>query len=278
MTDQEFTYLKSKLLALTRIDLDSYKTQQMRRRLDAFVASQGVAVAQYCKDLEQDKAALLHLRDFLTINVSEFFRDTDQFNHLKASVLPPLLSRTPRLNIWSAGCSHGAEPYSAAILLEELSPGIAHRILATDLDEKILARAKQGGPYPATDVRSLDRSVLLKYFIKSEDGYRVVDKIRRKVEFRQQDLLRDPFESGFDLIMCRNVVIYFTDKAKEALMVRFRQSLKDGGVLFIGASETLLTIPDLGLERIGPSFYSRSAHRPRAIERPLAATAAHSAA
>lgn len=278
MTDQEFTYLKSKVLAITRIDLDSYKTQQMRRRLDAFVASQGIAVAQYCKNLEQDKVALLRLRDFLTINVSEFFRDTDQFDYLKTSVLPSLLSRTPRLNIWSAGCSHGAEPYSVAMLLEELSPGIAHRVLATDLDQNILARAKQGGPYPLADVRNLDRGVLLKYFVKSEDGYRIVDKIRRKVEFRQQDLLRDPFESGFDLIMCRNVVIYFTDKAKEALMARFRRSLKDDGLLFIGASETLLTIPDLGLERIGPSFYRRVAPRARVSERPLAATAAHSVA
>jgi len=258
VNDQEYCHLKQRVLALTGIDLDCYKSQQMRRRLDGFLSGLSVNAYTYCDTLRQDPRALKDLRDFLTINVSEFFRDKDQFQMLAATILPDLLRLTPRLNIWSAGCSHGAEPYSVSMILDDISPLIRHRILATDIDESILQRARSGGPYPVTDVRNVGASQL-RNITRVGDSYWVTPKFRAKVEFKQLNLLRDTFESGFDLIICRNVVIYFNNEAKANLMGKFYRSLKDGGMLFMGASETMAVSPDTGFERISNCFYRKPA-------------------
>ena len=257
MNDQEFEYLKRKILALTDIDLNNYKAQQMRRRLDGLVTNESGTVVEYCKRIERNKDALKKLRNFLTINVSEFFRDANQFQQLKTAVLPELLGNNERLNIWSAGCSIGAEPYSVAMMLENLTPGKKHRIVATDIDEAVLAKAKNGGPYSSSDIANVDKALLLKYFTRSDEGYQVIDTIKRRVEFKRHNLLKDSFEHGFDLVMCRNVVIYFADEAKRTLYTGFYNSLKEGGVMFIGATETLLDASDLGLTRMHNCFYRK---------------------
>lgn len=260
MNDHEYTYLKARILKLTRIDLDNYKTQQMRRRLDGLLARSSVpGVIPYCKLLEQDEGALGKLRDFLTINVSEFYRDAVQFDLLRSKIIPELLRQSANLNIWSAGCSMGAEPYSIAMMLERLSPRGKHRILATDLDENILAKARVGGPYSAADVKNVERKLLEKHFDASKEGYWAREDLKRRVEFRSHNLLNGPFEQGFDLIICRNVVIYFSDEAKDKLNRGFYRSLKDHGVLFIGGTETLLDAQGLGFERMCTSYYQKSA-------------------
>lgn len=259
MTDQEYTYLKEKILRLTGIDLDNYKSQQMRRRLEGFISrAPETEMAPFCKLLEKDPAALKKLRDFLTINVSEFLRDTPQFDTLKSRILPELLQRGANLSIWSAGCSMGAEPYSIAILLDQLDPKGSHRVLGTDLDEKVLVRARAGGPYSEADVKNVSRALRLKYFTSFEEGYRVNDALRRRVEFRQHNLLRDPFPVGFDLVVCRNVVIYFTEEAKDKLYRGFWSALKPEGVFFIGGTETLLDAAKLGFNRLCTSFYGKA--------------------
>lgn len=261
MNHQEYCYLKRKVLTLTGIDLDSYKNRQMSLRLESLVFSNSCSVIQYCEKLQNDIEVLRKLRDFLTINISEFFRDTQQFELLKSTILPELLKRNCKLNIWSAGCSHGAEPYSVAIILDEISPGINHRILATDIDEGVMARAQNGGPYSSNDVRNVAKFRLQKYFTASPNGYWVRNVIRNKVEFKHLNILGDHFESGFDLIICRNVIIYFTEKAKARLIDGFYKSLKISGALFLGASETLATAPGGGLERLGTCFYQKEAVR-----------------
>jgi chemotaxis protein methyltransferase CheR len=190
--------------------------------------------------------------------VSEFFRDKDQYDILRIRILPELIRNSPRLNIWSAGCSNGAEPYSVAIILEEIASYHRHRVLATDIDAGILARAKAGGPYIPSDVRNVDKKLLSKYFRQEGDEYWVNDRIRQKVEFKQQNLLLDPFEKGFDFIVCRNVVIYFADEAKRKLYHRFFDSLKDNGVFFMGGTETMLGVADLPFEKICASFHRKS--------------------
>jgi chemotaxis protein methyltransferase CheR len=259
LNDHEYTFLKVKILKLTRINLDSYKTQQMRRRLDGLIArSQAQGIIPYCKLLEEDQGALGKLRDFLTINVSEFYRDSAQFGLLKSRIIPELLRRSPVLNIWSAGCSMGAEPYSIAMMLEQLSPRVKHKIVATDLDENILAKARAGGPYSSADVKNVDRKLLLERFTATPEGYWARDGLKRKVVFRTQNLLSDPFDQGFDLIVCRNVVIYFSDEAKTKLNRGFYRSLKNNGVLLIGGAETLLDAQELGFERMCTSYYQKS--------------------
>ncbi len=260
MDDQEYLYLKRKLLKLTNIDLDSYKSQQMRRRLNVFFAHTGAKnVVDYGHMLEQNQGVLEKLRSFLTINVSEFFRDSSPFEQLQTLILPQLLRNTPRLNIWSAGCSHGEEPYSVAVILESVSPYHNHRILATDIDEGALKQAKAGGPYSPVEVKNAPPILLRRYFTSSNGGYMVVDKIRQRVEFRQQNLLCDEFEQGFDLIICRNVTIYFTEETKRELNKKFYHSLKDGGVLFIGGTEVMLDVVSVGFKRMGASFYQKPA-------------------
>ena len=259
MNDLEYTLLKSKILRLTRIDLDNYKSVQMRRRLEGFIdRTKGLDVSVYCKHLDRDPKMLQDLRDFLTINVSEFFRDADPFEVLQTQILPGLLKRSPKLNIWSAGCSIGAEPYSLVMMLRKISPGSKHRILATDIDEKALAKAAAGGPYSASEVKGVPPEFAHKHLVADGGRFRIVDNIRHRVEFRQHDLLTGPPDLGFDLILCRNVIIYFTDKAKDNLHSGFAKALKDQGVLFLGGTEALLSFEELGLKRIHTSFYQKT--------------------
>ena len=244
---------------MTKLELDQYSHKQMMRRLDGFILrSKAAGVAQYCHILERDPAEVEKLQDFMTINVSEFFRDAVHFKILKEKILPVLLQNSLQLNIWSAGCSIGAEAYSTAITLEKLSPYRTHRILGTDVDKNALAQAAAGGPYHAADIRNVPPEMVEKYFTKEGENYRIIDRIRNKVIFKQHDLLRDTFESKFDLIICRNVVIYFTDEAKKKLRKRFIDSLKVDGVLFIGATETMLDASDTGFVRLSPCFYKKT--------------------
>jgi len=259
VNDQEYTYIKKTIKRLIGIDLDNYKTPQMQRRLGGLASSNADSIALYCKLVERDEDARTQLRNFLTINVSEFFRDAQQFDQLKKRVLPMLLEKRQQLSVWSAGCSHGGEPYSIAMLLEELAPNRKHRILATDIDQEILARAKNGGPYSPSDVSNVEPKLLLKYFNREKDGYHLIDNVKRKVEFRRHNLLADLFQKNFDLIICRNVVIYFTEEAKGKLYKGFSHALNENGILFIGATESLLDLQFLNLERMFNCFYMRRA-------------------
>lgn len=259
MKEEEFAYLKKKLRQFTRFDLDNYSDSQMMRRLDGYIArSKATSVAHYCKLIEQDADEVAKLEKFLTINVSEFFRDRVHFDMLQNKILPELLQNSPRLNIWSAGCSNGAEAYSVAMILEDLFH-TSHRILATDIDKEILIRAAAGNSYCQADVKNVPKIFLTKYFTFSQDFYKISDQLRKKVIFKQHDLTRDAFESGFDLIICRNTVIYFNDEAKKKLRKRFFDSLKMNGVLFIGATETMPDATDIGFQRLYPCFYKKTA-------------------
>jgi len=230
----------------------------MIRRLDGFILrSRASGVAQYCHLLESDPAEVEKLQDFLTINVSEFFRDAVHFKVLKEQILPPMLKNNLQLNIWSAGCSIGAEAYSVAIILDKLSPYRNHRIIATDVDKNALKQAAAGGPYRAHDIRNVPKDIVEKYFIKTGEDYKLVDRIRNKVIFRQHDQTRDPFEDNFDLIMCRNVVIYFTGETKDILYRKFRDALRMGGILFVGATEIVPRPSEIGLKGSGISFYEK---------------------
>lgn len=266
MDDREFALLKKTIVAVLRIDIDAYKSQQMRRRLEAHVGRYGGGdVAAFCRRLQTDPASRETLRAMLTINVTEFFRDPAHFDRLATDVLPMLLRERGRLNIWSAGCSYGAEPYSVAILLHELGAAGRARILATDLDRDALARARAGGPYSPAEVRNVRPGWLRRYFVRDGEGYRVVDTLRR-LEIRELDLLAGPFERGFDLILCRNVMIYFSAEVKSQLFRRFSESLRPGGVLFVGGTEALLGDDLAPFERLGGNFYRRAG--PAASERP----------
>jgi chemotaxis protein methyltransferase CheR len=269
MNAEEFIYVKKKIRDLTQFDLDHYGYNQMIRRLGGYILRYKVDnVVQFCKMLERDKNELQKLEKFLTINVSEFFRDLAQFKILQEKILPEMLNNNLGLNIWSAGCSNGAEAYSIAILLDRLSPYRKHRILATDIDKKILGLAIDGGPYKPEEVRNVPKALLEKYFINDNGNFWVIDRIRENVTFRLHDLTRDPFENDFDLIICRNVVIYFSSEAKKAIRKKFLDAIKENGILFIGATETMLDTRNTGFQRLSACFYRKTGNVPENYREP----------
>ena len=256
----EFERFRRRALQITGLDLTSYKAPQMHRRLSALMARLRIAnFAEYARVLEADTQRRREFRDYVTINVSEFFRDADRFAELEQRVLPALLGGPAGLRVWSAGCSIGAEPYSLSILLNELAPGRLHSILATDVDQTILERARAGVGYLATDLRNVGVARVKRWFVATSDGrFNLSSAAQAEVRFLKHDLLRDPYPSGpFDLIACRNVVIYFTEQAKERIYASFVHALASGGVLFVGGTEAIMRPHTLGLSLLGAGFYRK---------------------
>ena len=258
MDEKDWVEFKRKLKSKTDIDLDLYKEPQMKRRIGNLVnRSAAKSFVEYFDTVAKDKDEFAAFIEYLTINVSEFYRTPDKFAKLETDVIPDLLKRSPKLNIWSAGCSIGAEPYSLSMIMKELTPGKQHRILATDLDIEILAKAKKG-VYMENEIKSLSPERRKKYFDALPDNkFAVKEDIKRCIEFKRHNLLKDPFEKGFDLILCRNVVIYFTEEAKDQLYTRFFEALKPGGILFVGATEAILNFRKMGYTSYQPFFYQR---------------------
>ena len=258
MEAEVYGAVKRTIRSLLDINLDYYKDEQMKRRLDSWLVRSGSpAWPDYLRRLKTDASELARLRDYLTINVSAFFRDLERWNALRQTILPALLRARPRLRVWSAGCSIGLEPYSLAIMLDEVTPGRRHWLLATDLDRGALAKANARGPYTAEDIQNITAQQRLSYFDPGGPPFYVQAGLASRVTFREQNMLADPFEEDFDLIVCRNVVIYFTEAAKAELYRKFYHALRPGGVLFVGGTEIVPKAQELGFQSSGISFYQR---------------------
>lgn len=246
-----FSYEEFKRIAaeLTGVDLSAYKSQQMDRRLHSLMSLWGAAdYDEYLAVLRTNEARFREFQKKITINVSEFFRNPERFAELAAAVLPELAQSGCCLRLWSAGCANGAEPYTLAILIKESGYAPGARILATDIDRESLRRA-QVAVYTPNEVRNVPPVLLSKYFRPTQaGGYELAEEIRRMVEFKQQNLLHERYEHDLDLILCRNVVIYFTEATKEGLYVRLCQALRPGGYLMVGGTEPLLSFRERGLE------------------------------
>jgi chemotaxis protein methyltransferase CheR len=199
-------------------------------------------------------------KDFLTINVTEFFRNTEKFDDLRTNILPDFVQRARAerrsVRMWSAGCSNGSEAYTLAIIMEEYFRGVEYSILATDIDETIMNVAREG-EYRELEIKGMNKALLAKYFTTSPDGLRwkLRQELKRNVKFTRNNLLEDQFLKGFDLILCRNVVIYFTDSAKDVLYKKFHEALAPNGVLFIGGTESILNSKEVGFSRHTNLFY-----------------------
>ncbi len=264
----DYLRFKEAIYRKTGIDLNLYKQQQMQRRLYNMVERAGLKTfEEYFALINREDSAFFSFLDRMTINVSELFRNPEKWQELQTYILPSLLKARSGLRIWSAGCSYGAEPYTLAILLDELSSGTQHILHATDLDRKMLAKAREGC-FTTTDVKGVALPLLSRYFLTLDRAkerqsnptlpiYQVKPEIRSGVAFQQHNLLADRFDKDYDLICCRNVVIYFTDEAKDRLYQQFVQSLRIGGFLFVGGTERILNYAEMGLESPYPFFYRR---------------------
>ena len=260
MEPTQYTFVKREILKLTDVDLNAYKTPQVQRRLKTFlVRSDHATWSTFFRDARSDEQALWKLRDYLTINVSSFFRDVPKYEYLEKKILPELLRGRSKLRVWSAGCSWGQEPYTLAMLLHKLAPASCwYRILATDIDDSALDLARARGPYSADDVANVPSRLLRRHFVQDDDGYRINKDMQRRITFRHLNPLSDSFESAFDLIVCRNVVIYFTTPVKDRLYRRFYDALRPAGVLFVGGTEIISNAAAIGFKTTGMSFYRRN--------------------
>lgn len=209
--------------------------------------------------MERDPAMLSEFLDKMTINVTELLRNPDRFTELTSHVLPGLLAqhKSAPLSIWSAGCSYGAEAYTMALLLHELQPAVAHKIKGTDIDLSVLARAERPS-FSAADMINLSPARRGAHFLELGGTYQPKAHLKNKVRFEPHDLLGGAYpKSECDLILCRNVVIYFNDDAKERIYRGFFQALRPGGILFVGGTERLSDHRAIGYELARPFFYRK---------------------
>lgn len=213
----------------------------------------------------------------LTTNVSNFFREPHHFDILRNQVLPPLLKHARaggRVRLWSAGCSTGQEPYSIAMTLLELAPDTANldiKILASDIDPNVIATARQGyyEDKSAGDIgENLQKKFLEPVKNGSRSGFIIREEVRHLISFRELNLLRPwPISGKFDVIFCRNVVIYFDEETQLSLWSRFEEATAPGGWLFVGHSERLSEKLETDYEIIGPTAYRCPASADQAIKR-----------
>lgn len=251
----DYEKFKRDVLALTKIDLNFYKEKQMRRRINTIATKHGCSdYDEYIRVLKSDKEKFEQFINFLTINVSEFYRNPDQWKLMDEVVIPKLIKEQGKsLKVWSAACSTGDEPYSLVMALSRHLPLSGIRITATDIDKQVIHHA-QVGLYSEKSIANVPEDLKKKYFTQVGKSYQIADEIKRCVTFMEHNLLKDSYPSGYDLILCRNVVIYFTDEAKDMIYSNFFKSLKSHGVLFIGSTEQITNYKALGFERLS-SFY-----------------------
>ncbi|WP_026654117.1 MULTISPECIES: CheR family methyltransferase [Butyrivibrio] len=255
----DYEWFKKAVYDLTKIDLNSYKEKQMKRRIDTLIGKYDVKGYDGFADLiKKDREALDSFVSYLTINVSEFFRNADQWNLMDKEMVPELMNKFGKnLKIWSAACSTGDEPYTIVMMLSKHMPLNQINVLATDLDAVVLAKAK-AGIYDKKEVAGVPAEFKTKFFEETADGkMKVSDEIKSRVTFKQADLLRDPYPKDCHLLVCRNVLIYFTEEAKDEIFRKYYDSLAPGGILFIGSTEQIINYKDMGYVRKNSFYYER---------------------
>ena len=246
--DGSFRMLTDKVFRERGFGCASYKERCLRRRIAVRMRARGVHTYEdYARVLDRDALEYARLLDALTINVTRLFRNREVFTALAARVIPELWAwSSPRLRLWSAGCSSGEEAYSLAILLHQHAktsdrePALSRvDVLGTDVHEPSLEAAALGA-FPEVALEEVPAELRAAYFSAGPAPYRVPREVRRLVRFERHDLLRDPAPGdGFALIACRNVLIYFDRASQERLFASFHAALAPAGFLVLGMVETL---------------------------------------
>jgi chemotaxis protein methyltransferase CheR len=256
----DYEYLKKEILALTSIDLNSYKEKQMKRRIDTLITKNKITgYENYVHAIRTNQELFDELINYITINVSEFYRNPDQWEILDSTIIPELIQKFgTNLKIWSAACSTGDEPYSLVMALSRHVPLNQIKIYATDLDKQVIAKAKVG-LYADKSIASVPDDFKKKYFTKVGPSYKISDEIKSRVEFHEHNLLKDVYKTDYHLIVCRNVLIYFTEEAKTEVFTKFCNSLSRGGILFIGSTEQIINYKEIGFERKNSFYYEKPA-------------------
>lgn len=252
----DYEYFKREIKTLTTIDLNCYKEKQMKRRIDTLIAKHKIdGYDKYVAAIKGNKTLFEEFVNYITINVSEFYRNPEQWKLLDEQVIPELVGRFGKnLKVWSAACSTGDEPYSLVMALSKHIPLNQIKIFATDLDKQVIAKAKMG-LYGEKSIAAVPPDLKNKYFTKVGPSYKISDEIKARVEFREHNLLKDQYPTDYHLIVCRNVLIYFTEEAKDDIFRKFSNALTKGGLLFIGSTEQIMNYKEVGFDRKNSFFY-----------------------
>lgn len=255
----DYEVFKKKIFDLTKIDLSCYKERQMKRRIDSLInKAKKSSYDEYVAALKTDKALLEEFVAYLTINVSEFYRNPDQWQLLEKQIFPYLFEHFGNnIKIWSAACSTGDEPYTLAMVLGKFVPLNKIQIVATDIDKQVLEKA-QIGIYDDKSLKGLPADLKNKYFNKLDDKrFQIKDEVKRCIKFSQHNLLKDPYPDHCDLIVCRNVMIYFTEEAKQVIYKKYNDSLKKEGILFVGSTEQIIAPAKYNFSTLQSFFYKK---------------------
>jgi chemotaxis protein methyltransferase CheR len=243
-----FADLTRKISREAGLRLDAYKDRCLQRRIAVRMRACGVhTYAEYKALLDRTPAEYELLKDAITINVTRFYRNAETWNLLRATLLKEICeSEGGEVRAWSAGCSSGEEPYTLAVLIADYLDrrGLSDRfglvtVDATDIDRESLERA-EAGRYRREDLADFPVDLVRRYFEDDGSGYRVVERVRRRVVVRPLDLSsQPPPRRHYHLILCRNVVIYFGRSTQERVFSTFAEALAPGGILVLGKVETL---------------------------------------
>ncbi len=261
---REFARVCELLYRTAGINITKGKEGLVMSRLGKRLRALGLdSYQEYLSHIEDDAsgAEFSMMVDVLTTNKTSFFREDEHFAHLREQVLPPLVASGREIRVWSAACSSGEEPYTIAMVCAALldkRDAARVKILATDISSRMLAKAR-AGTYSAEQVRDVPSQLLQAHFTKTGPGvvaeYVIDDKIRSLVRFAKLNLMEAwPMRGPFDIVFCRNVMIYFDPETQSRLVRRFHQILAPGGHLFVGHSESL-TSRDHAFRNVRPAVY-----------------------
>jgi chemotaxis protein methyltransferase CheR len=255
-SEKQFCDFYRRFNSVAGIDFNQYKQDQLTRRMVMLVEQRKLKTFEELTDLVlKDREAREWFLDRLAINVTEVFRNPEHWVFLEQFIKDDLLKAGKPLKVWSAGCSTGAEAYSLASILDVHSPRKPHRIVCTDIDAAAMQQAKDGVLF-GTEFRDVPKEYQ-KYFSRTPRGAAVSDELKKYMTFQRHNLLADSYGTGYDLIVCRNVLIYFVEEAKEQIFRRFFDALRPGGYLFIGGSERIFNPKGIGFECPRPYFYQK---------------------
>jgi chemotaxis methyl-accepting protein methylase len=241
----EFDQFLKETSSLLGLQWRRFQKRGIRRRIEHRLVELGLAsLKEYSQKIEEDPKEKSHLSKILTVTISRFFRDQEVFNTIETSVFPALLKENPtELRLWSIGCASGEEPYSLCLLwkarLEKDWPQIHFSVLATDIDESLLERAKEGR-YKKSSLREVPQDILEKYFKTEGDAFLLDKRVGERVEFQRHDILREKPFPGMDLVFCRNLAFtYLSKEIQVEVLEKMFMCLKGEGYLVIGNDESI---------------------------------------
>jgi len=267
LSERDFNKIRTLVKDKTGINLSEGKRDMVYSRLSRRLRQLNYdSFKDYLQNLQTDEVEIGNFINAITTNLTSFFRENHHFEYLAKTVIPSLLKSnadTGRIRIWSAGCSTGEEPYSIAMTVLDAIPDISRwdvKILATDLDTNVVAHAK-AGVYAIDRVKDLPANIKRKYFRKERgenvDTVRIAENVKQLITFKQLNLMHDwPMSGPFDLIFCRNVVIYFDKPTQRILFDRYADLLRPDGHINLGHSESLFKVSDR-FKLLGNTMYQR---------------------